>query len=196
MSGINPPSPKRTKRTTQPSYVSITSHPGRSGVSPIEVKWGELNPENRGPIICTTTEDMLRNAIGAHSGSYCVYRALAVASGALNPSYKPIFHNTEPAKAIGPFPSWGDPKKIATIDPFGAVVTTAFKKHIVDEDIDVRPTIAVTRAHIDLPELKEAIKLGRLTPDGKILTENGQANVTKAAVEPVYTCPKLHLVLA
>jgi hypothetical protein len=33
---------------------------------------------------------------------------------------------------------------------------------------DIRPTIAVTKAHIDLPECREAIADGRLVPDGKI----------------------------
>ena len=29
---------------------------------------------------------------------------------------------------------------------------------------DIRPTIAITKAHIDLPECKEAIRTGRLVP--------------------------------
>jgi len=191
-SEIRPRSPKKAKRSSSPrSYVSITSHPGRSGVSPIAVNWGEIDPAKRGPIICTTTEDLYRNAIGAHSGSYCVYRALAIASGALNPNYKPNFHNTEPVAKIGPYPSWGDVSKIGTIDPFGAETNIVFKDYIQKRDIDIRPTIATTRAHIDLPELKEAIRLGRLVPDGKILTASGQANITKAAVEPVWYLPEV-----
>ena len=44
---------------------------------------------------------------------------------------------------------------------------------------DIRPTIAVTEAHIDLPEVREAVRVGRLKPDGKILTEDGQSFITK-----------------
>lgn len=44
---------------------------------------------------------------------------------------------------------------------------------------DIRPTIAVTKAHIDLPEVREAVRVGRLVPDGKILNKSGQSNITK-----------------
>lgn len=35
------------------------------------------------------------------------------------------------------------------------------------------------QAHIELPEISEAMRAGRLTPDGKILTKEGQVFVTK-----------------
>ena len=57
------------------------------------------------------------------------------------------------------------------------------------EGWDIRPTIAVTKARINLPEMKEAIASGRLVPDGEVLTENGDASVTKAAIEPVWYLP-------
>jgi len=47
----------------------------------------------------------------------------------------------------------------------------------------------VTKAHIDLPEIKTAIAFQRLKPDGKVLLENGSAVVTKVAVEPVWYLP-------
>lgn len=56
---------------------------------------------------------------------------------------------------------------------------------------DIRPTIAVTKAHIDLPECREAIAAGRLKPDGKILMETGQSVVSKAAIEPVWYLPEI-----
>lgn len=37
-------------------------------------QWGEEDPEARGPIVATTRHPMQRNAIGAHSGSYCIYK--------------------------------------------------------------------------------------------------------------------------
>ena len=40
--------------------------------------------------------------------------------------------------------------------------------------------ITVTKAHIEFPELKEALRLGRITSDGSILHASGQCNVTKA----------------
>lgn len=172
------------------SYVSLTSHPGRTGVKPYPINWGAKDPHKRGPICCTNRDDGKRNAIGAHGGSYCVYRALAIASGALNPEYIPNFKNTEPAAKIGPFEQWGDPKKIATFDPFGAVVQSVFEEEI-KAGADIRPTIAITKAHVDLPEIKEALRLGRLKPDGKVLNSSAQINVTKAAIEPVWYLPEV-----
>lgn len=56
--------------------------------------------------------------------------------------------------------------------------------------VDLRPTIAITKAHMKLPELEESVKSGRLVPDGKVcLNELGELNVTKFAVEPVWYLP-------
>ena len=48
--------------------------------------------------------------IGTHGGSYSVYRALAVSSGALDPIRRPDLTNTHPAETIGPFPQWTEPQ--------------------------------------------------------------------------------------
>ncbi|MFN3446470.1 MAG: hypothetical protein ACK44D_12080, partial [Bacteroidia bacterium] len=68
---------------------------------------------------------ILATVIGAHGGSYSIYRAISVASGVLDPEYVPNYANTEPAVKIGPFPTWGT-DKIVTIDCFGALVTRCF----------------------------------------------------------------------
>ncbi len=54
---------------------------------------------------------------------------------------------------------------------------------------DIRPTIAVTRAHINMPEIQAALRAGRLHPDPEILSEAGDARVTKVAIEPVWWLP-------
>ena len=61
----------------------------------------------------------------------------------------------------------------------------------LDKGFDIRPTIAVTKAHIDLPETREAVAAGRLVPDGKILLPTGQSVVSKAAIEPVWYLPEI-----
>jgi GTP cyclohydrolase II len=129
-----------------------------------------------------------RNAIGAHGGGYCIYTALAVASGGLNTNHIPNLNLTNPTFDIGPFPQWKTEKGIVTLDPWGAVVTSAFKEYL-DKGYDIRPTIAITKAHIDFPEVKDALRAGRLKPDGVILKEDGQTMVTKAAIEPVWYLP-------
>ena len=142
----------------------------------------------RGPLIGSVSDPMKRNVIGTHSGSYAVYRALAVAADLLDPVYKPDLSDTSPWHPIGPYPQWFDPDCIVAMDPFGAVVSDVFADYLA-EGVDVRPTIAVTKAHLQLLELRQAIAEGQLSTDGKILLENGDCRVTKAAIEPVWHLP-------
>lgn len=78
-----------------------------------------------------------RNAIGAYGGSYCVYRALATAIGDLPSNHRPNFDMTEPAFKIGPHPSWFDPAKIVSLDPFGHMAPQLYKEEF-DRGLDVR----------------------------------------------------------
>lgn len=79
---------------------------------------------------------------------------------------RPDFSNTEPAVSIGPFPQWGDMKKIVAMDPFGHLAPWLFDNIIQAENgklgfrrkygaagidgllVEIRPTIAITRAHM------------------------------------------------
>jgi GTP cyclohydrolase II len=126
--------------------------------------------------------------VGAYSGAYSIYRAVAVAVGALNPLHVPDLTNTAPAEKIGPYGQWFDPDKIVSLDPWGHMVGEGFND-LRSEGLDVRPTIAVTKAHINMPEIKYAIEAGRLKPDGIILKANGDVKVTKAAIDPVWYLP-------
>ena len=60
-------------------HIRITSHPSGGGTAPT-LHWGAPTPAERGPVIGSTTNRAHRNVIGTHSGSYGVYRALAVAA--------------------------------------------------------------------------------------------------------------------
>src|SRR5581483_3173659 len=51
-----------------------------------------------------------------------------------------------------------------------------------------RPTIAITRANIDMPEIRAAIAAGRIPVDGHIVGEGG-IRVVKAAIDPVWYLP-------
>lgn len=46
----------------------------------------------------------------------------------------PDFTNTEPTASLGPFPSWGDPKKIVAMDPWGHLAPWLFKDIIEKDD--------------------------------------------------------------
>ena len=172
----------------QASHIRLTSHPGPHEPKPMPIKWGAATAAERGPIIATLTEPKHRNVIGSHSGSYAVYRALAIASGSLDPTRKPDLTNTAPTDAIGPHPDWKGAEKIVSIAPWGALVASDWKE-LLAQGYDIRPSIAVTRARIQMTELRDAIKAGRLKADGKLLTENGECFVTKAAIEPVWWLP-------
>jgi GTP cyclohydrolase II len=175
------------------SHIVLTSHPhahGKAARALHDIHWGAPTPAERGPVIASLTNPAQRNAIGTHSGAYAVYRALAVASGALQRDHRPDFTNTAPAEAIGPHPQWADAGKIVSLDPWGHMVSTAFAERIAAGQ-DIRPTIAITKAHINMPELVASIAAGRLKPDGDILAANGDVRVTKAAIDPVWFLPGL-----
>jgi GTP cyclohydrolase II len=178
-----------TETSAKPSsHIRLTSHAGGFGARPI--CWGAATPLERGPLVGTTTTRSHRNVIGTHSGSYSVYRALAVAAGALDKNHKADLTNTSPTDRIGPHPSWSQPGRIVSMDPWGAEIGVNFKDELA-AGYDIKPTIAVTKAHVILPEIMEALQKGRLKADGKYLTAGGAAMVTKAAVEPVWYLPEV-----
>jgi len=179
---------QQTKTLSQRKHIVLTSHPGHSGKKPSPIGWGETDPLTRGPIVGSLTNQAHRNVIGTHSGSYSVYRALAVASGALQPNHRADLTNTAPIVPIGPYPSWFDPQQIVSLDPFGAIVGEVYAP-LYQQGYDIRPTIAVTKAHIQMPEIQEALAKGRLSVDGKIVKNGGSLVVTKVAIEPVWYLP-------
>ena len=172
----------------RPTHIKLTSHPTSHGPTPLPIRWGAEPPLTRGPVIATTTGPAQRNVIGSHAGGYAIYRALAVASGALDPGRRPDLTDTAPAVTIGPHPQWAEPDRIVSIDPLGALVADVFRDYLRD-GYDIRPTIAISKANIEIPEIRHAVDAGRLTVDGAILRGTGTAVVTKAAIEPVWHLP-------
>jgi GTP cyclohydrolase II len=169
-------------------HIKLTSHPGAGSAKPIPIQWGAADPATRGPIIATLTDSDHRNVIGTHSGSYAVYRALAIAAKALDPQHVPDLTNTAPTDPLGPYPQWHDPERIVSLDPYGHIVQEVFADYL-KKGYDIRPTIAVTKAHIDMPEIVDAIEAGRIRIDGKVVKSKREVPVTKAATEPVWYLP-------
>lgn len=179
--------PKGAAKGPETGHIKLTSYPSqRDTASPVE--WGATSAFERGPVVGAVNAGSRRNVIGAHSGSYSIYRSLAVAAGKLDPVHVADLTDTSPAARIGPYPRWADPTKIVSLDPYGHLVSDAFAEQL-DAGFDIRPTIAVTKARINLPEIKDAMQNGRLQADGELLTENGDVRVTKAAIEPVWYLP-------
>jgi hypothetical protein len=188
-------------RSLYPSRVILSTYPDQFGMKPYPMNWLASSPSERGPVICSRLPTSIkhRNALGAHSGSYSIYRALSVAMGTLDPNHKPDYSQTAPPFAVGPDPAKGldfDPKRIVSFDPWGHLVPRLYKKQVDEEGLDVRPSIAITKAHIKLSEIDEAARKGEIEVDGKIVLETPpeagggiEIDVSKAAVEPVWWLP-------
>jgi GTP cyclohydrolase II len=175
--------------TPRQHHIRLTSHPGQGASGgALALRWGAADAQARGPVVGTTAQRGQRNVIGSHSGSYGVYRALAVAAGNLPRGHRADLTDTAPTDLIGPYPQWGDAQRIVSLDPWGATVQSAFADALA-LGYDIRPTIAVTKAHVHLPEIAQALAFQRLAFDGRVLLADASAVVTKVAVEPVWWLP-------
>jgi len=172
-------------RTT---HIRLTSHPGAGSPVRFPIHWGVADPRDRGPIVASVTRPGDRNVVGTYGGAYALYRALAVSSGTLNPIQRPDLTDTAPVVQLGPHPQWADPARIVSLDPWGHLAGPVFAD-LIAEGVDIRPTIAVTRAHISLLEINQAIDKGRLKADGMVMQANGDVAVVKAAIDPVWYLP-------
>jgi GTP cyclohydrolase II len=175
-------------RSNRTDHIRLTSHPDPNVKLRFPIHWGAATARERGPVIGTVSRPQERNVIGTHGGSYALYRALAVSSGVLDPIRRPDLTNTHPAATFGPFPQWTDPRRIVSIDPWGHLVSETFADEI-GQGLDVRPSIAITRARLDLVEMRDALSAGRLRPDGEVVRSGGSLSVVKIALDPVWYLP-------
>src|SRR3569833_3051545 len=171
-----------------PGHIRLTSHPAGGKAHLFPITWGAPEARARGPVIGSITAGAHRNVIGAHGGAYSIYRALAVSSGARDPVARPDLKDTHPVVDIGPHPQWSGKTRIVSIDPWGHRVAEDFRTEI-EGGLDIRPTIAVTRARGARPGRRGARARGRIREDGAIVRAGGEASVTKAAVDPVWYLP-------
>jgi GTP cyclohydrolase II len=166
----------------------LTSHPSGGKPHRFPIKWGASTAQARGAVIGSTTARDHRNVIGAHGGAYSIYRALAVSSGTLDPNARPDLKGTGPLIDVGPHGQWVGANTIVSLDPWGHRVTDDFGAEIA-EGLDIRPTIAITKARLILPEVRDAIEAGRLAEDGVVVRSGGEVGVIKAAIDPVWHLP-------
>jgi GTP cyclohydrolase II len=154
----------------------------------VKLSWDAAGAESRGPVVASPAEPGHRNAIGSYSGSYAIYRALAVATRALARDHRPDLTDTAPVALIGPWRQWAEPGKIVSLDPYGHLVGEVFAQQI-RAGIDARPTIAITAAQISMPEIRQRVESGDIVPDGRVVLDSGEIRVTKAAIDPVWYLP-------
>jgi GTP cyclohydrolase II len=183
LSAIGPlfPKPFMVSQPIPPNPLQVIAPPNA-------IRWGAADPLKRGAIVGTVTQPKHRNVIGTHGGGYSIYQGLAVATGQLNPQHQPDLRATEPVVAIPPNAAWRNRDRIVTLDPWGAMVTDVFAP-LYQQGYNIRPTIAIARATLNLPEIQEALRSGLLQADGEILRSDGGLAVTKIAIEPVWHLP-------
>ncbi|WWC64976.1 uncharacterized protein I303_107590 [Kwoniella dejecticola CBS 10117] len=190
------------KKGGYPSRVVLTTYPSQAGINPIPINWGAgPTARERGPVVCSRIKSnlLIRNSIGAHSGSYSIYRALSIAMGQLRTDWRPDLTNTHPPFVLPPTEGWfGD--KIVSFDPWGAMSQEIWAKEYA-EGLDVRPTISQTKAHIKIEELDVLARKGEFPIDGDIVIKSPElaafpgvdqgveVNTYKAAVDPVWYLP-------
>lgn len=162
-------------------------------VDPIKLNWESTSSDykERGPVVCNFYKEgeCKHNAIGAHSGCYSVYHALAVAAKQLNPDFTPDFTNSEPQFKVPYNKSWTDGDSIVSIDPFGHLgIPENYPE--VSENVDIRPSIAITKAVLQLPDIQQLVANGEIEVDGKIvLNKEGDVAISKVALDPVWYLP-------
>ncbi|MDF0662144.1 hypothetical protein PYR67_22780 [Rhizobium sp. BC49] len=119
-----------------------------------------------------------RKAIGIHAGAFAPYRAISIATGALDEGHRPDLTPTKPSATIGPFPQWAQPGKIVALDPWGHRIADDHADSI-SEGWQIQPSIAVTEGRLEMPEISSALQAGHLQADGRILDSRGGMNVTR-----------------
>src|ERR1700742_2638697 len=130
------------KPGNKPNHMILASHTNLKFKETLPIEWGAKTPLARGPVVASLTNSKTRNAIGAHSGSYTVYRALSIASGKFPAFHRPDLHNKQSRVPVGPYDQWFDPTKIVSLDPWGLDPQIHFRE-LFEKGYDIRPTIAV-----------------------------------------------------
>ena len=176
--------------TSYPPHLA--PRPGHHGGAPAHASGAPPIRCCAGPVVGTTTNRGQRNVVGTHSGSYGVYRALAVAAGNLTRGHRADLTNTVADRRWSARTRSGaTPSKMVSIDPWGASVQSGLRRlpgaglrHPADDRGD-------EGAHVHLPEIKQAH--GVPAPqaiDGKHPARRRfSATVTKIALEPVWWLP-------
>ena len=114
-------------RPNRTDHIRLTSHPAPGAKPRFPIAWGAATARERGPIIGTVSRPADRNVIGTHGGSYAVYRALAVSSGALDPDPAGRPHQHAARRRHRPVPAVGRRHQtIVSLDPWGHMVAEAF----------------------------------------------------------------------
>ena len=173
------------------AHIVLTSHtPGRGDKAAHPIRWGAATAQERGPVVASVSAGQHRNAIGTHSGAYAIYRALAVAAGELNARPSARLHQHLAGRADRPVSAVGRSRARSSRSIRGATWWPRCSPTRSRPGCDIRPTIAVTKAHINMPEMhgrhrRRPAQARRRRSCARTAT----SRVTKAAIEPVWYLP-------
>ena len=173
--------------TNRDGHIRLTSHPGQRTPGRYPIAWGAASARERGPVIGTVTSANERNAIGAHGGSYALYRALAVSSGALNPLARPDLSNTAPVGLHRPLPAMGGAQPHRLARSLGPPRGRGFRPG--DRR---RPRHPPDHRHHQSAANHSGVRdrsNGGSRPTAKSCSRPGEIAVTKAAIDPVWYLP-------
>ena len=131
----------------------LASRRGREGTLPI--RWGKADPRERGPVIGSTTNRSQRNVIGTHSGSTASTARSRWRRAALLRGHRARPHQHVPDRSRRPVPAVGRPGQDRVDRSVGRGGRRRVQATTSPQGYDIRPTIAVTKAHIDLPEVRQ-----------------------------------------
>ena len=152
-------------------HIRLTSHPGQQGASGAPaIHWGAADALRARP----DRRHARRTAASATSSARTAAATASTARWRSRPATSTRGHradltNTAPTDLIGPYPTVGRRREDRLDRPLGRQsVQNVFADYIA-QGYDIRPTIAVTKAHIHLPEIKQALAFQRLQVDGKVL---------------------------
>ena len=177
--------------TTRKPHIVLTSHPQFIYKESPAINWGRPDPRERGP-----HRRQLHEQASPQRDRHAQrqLRDLSRAGDRGGRRSIPITARISPTpsrcRASGRFPSWHDPEKIVSLDPWGHIVAEAFARSCRRAATSGRPSPS-PRAHINMPELaRRDREAGGSRPDGEVLhAERRRGVVTKAAIEPVWYLP-------
>ena len=171
-------------------HIRLTSHPGQGPSGAPAIHWGAADPLERGPIVGTTTNRSQRNVVGTHSGSYGVYRALAVAAGNLTqgPPRRPDQHLADRPRSA-PTRSGATPQKIVSHRPLGRHACsrsspTTWRRATTS----ARPSRSPRRTST-CPRSSRRSPSSACRSTARCCSKTRSATVTKIAIEPVWWLP-------
>ena len=170
-------------------HITLTSHPRPGRAKPPKIVWGAADA--RRPR-AGDRHPRRRQPAQRDRRPFRLLRALPGAGGRLGQPRRAAPAGPHQHRAGGrdrAAPAVGRPEEDRLARSLGPRRRRGVRRASSPQGWDIRPTIAVTRARLTVPELKHAVRFEQLQPDGRIVTATGEVNCTKVALEPVWYLP-------